>query len=137
MVFLCFQHCRLCISSEGALKKTDTGDWAHVLCALYIPGSRFADEKKTLKPIYVSEIPVGRFNKTCYICEQGSRISEASSGACMSCGKSECPMTFHVTCGQKLGLLCKKTEPGRSTYLGFCQNHVLDVVSLFSITSGV
>ena len=31
------ERCRLCPFSDGALKRTDSGGWAHILCAQYIP----------------------------------------------------------------------------------------------------
>ena len=31
------ERCQLCPFVDGALKKTDNGGWAHILCAQYIP----------------------------------------------------------------------------------------------------
>lgn len=31
------ERCHLCPFQDGALKKTDNGGWAHILCAQYIP----------------------------------------------------------------------------------------------------
>ena len=42
------ERCQLCPFSDGALKKTDNGGWAHILCAQYIP---------EVGPIYSSQVP--------------------------------------------------------------------------------
>ena len=56
------QRCELCPSKGGALKRTDTSGWAHVVCALYIPEVRFGDVA-TMEPILVSIVPPDRFSK--------------------------------------------------------------------------
>ena len=54
--------CELCPSKDGALKRTDTNNWAHVVCALYIPEVRFGNVA-TMEPIILSLVPAERFNK--------------------------------------------------------------------------
>ncbi|XP_065205475.1 protein AF-10 isoform X2 [Planococcus citri] len=119
-------RCELCPSKDGALKRTDTGGWAHVVCGLYIPEVRFGSVT-TMEPIVLSQIPTERYNKVCYICEQNNRGSRASVGACMQCNKAGCKQQFHVTCAQALGLLCE--EAGNYVdnvkYCGYCQEHYL------------
>ena len=56
------QRCELCPSKDGALKRTDSGGWAHVVCALYIPEVRFGNVT-TMEPIMLQLIPQERFNK--------------------------------------------------------------------------
>ena len=56
------QRWELCPSKGGALKRTDTSGWAHVVCALYIPEVRFGDVA-TMEPILVSIVPPDRFSK--------------------------------------------------------------------------
>ncbi|KAG6825753.1 hypothetical protein H0H92_002556 [Tricholoma furcatifolium] len=36
--------CRLCPNEGGAFKQTVTGDWAHLLCVMWIPGIRVTNE---------------------------------------------------------------------------------------------
>ncbi|MPC19564.1 Protein AF-10 [Portunus trituberculatus] len=55
-------RCELCPSKDGALKRTDSGGWAHVVCALYIPEVRFGNVT-TMEPIMLQLIPQERFNK--------------------------------------------------------------------------
>ncbi|XP_033103161.1 protein AF-10-like [Anneissia japonica] len=116
--------CDLCPQKEGALKRTDTGGWAHVVCALYIPEVSFGDVT-TMEPIQVSFVPHDRYNKVCYVCEQKSMGTKATSGACMTCNKNGCRYSFHVTCAQSDGLLCE--EAGQYTdnvkYTGYCSTH--------------
>lgn len=89
-------RCDLCPHKEGALKRTDNGGWAHVVCALYIPEVQFANVL-TMEPIVLQYVPHDRFNKTCYICEEQGRESRAASGACMTCNRHGCRQAFHVT----------------------------------------
>ncbi|PFX24569.1 protein AF-10-like [Stylophora pistillata] len=117
--------CELCPYKEGALKRTDTGGWAHVVCALYIPEVRFGNVS-TMEPIILASVPHDRFCKTCYICEERGRESKTAHGACMSCNKAGCRYAFHVTCAQSSGLLCEEND-GQSgptvKYVGYCQFH--------------
>ncbi|XP_070566594.1 protein AF-10-like isoform X2 [Ptychodera flava] len=117
-------RCELCPHREGALKRTDNGGWAHVVCALYIPEVRFGNVT-TMEPILLSMVPHERYNKVCYICEHQHRESKASTGACMTCNKNGCRQSFHVTCAQMQGLLCE--EAGQFTdnvkYCGYCEYH--------------
>ncbi|XP_045624895.1 protein AF-10-like isoform X4 [Procambarus clarkii] len=118
------QRCELCPSKDGALKRTDSGGWAHVVCALYIPEVRFGNVT-TMEPIMLQLIPQERFNKSCYICEEGGKESRAIIGACMQCNKSGCKQHFHVTCAQSMGLLCEEAGNylDNVKYCGYCQYH--------------
>lgn len=59
------QHCELCPSKDGAIKKTDNSGWAHVVCALYIPEVRFGNVT-TMEPILLQNIPPERFHKVLF-----------------------------------------------------------------------
>ena len=118
--------CELCPMKGGALKRTDTNGWAHVVCALYIPEVRFADTR-TMEPIIISRIPRDKFSKTCHICDEGNQDRNASYGACMTCNWASCKVSFHVTCAQKFGLLTEEeeTRDGNTVrYCGYCPNHL-------------
>ncbi|XP_034258054.1 protein AF-10 isoform X2 [Pantherophis guttatus] len=116
--------CELCPHKDGALKRTDGGGWAHVVCALYIPEVQFANVS-TMEPIVLQSVPHDRYNKTCYICEEQGRESKAASGACMTCNKHGCRQAFHVTCAQFAGLLCEEEGNGADNvqYCGYCKYH--------------
>ena len=118
--------CELCPLKGGALKKTDTNGWAHVVCALYIPEVRFQDTR-AMEPIIISRIPRDKFAKNCHICEESNQERKANYGACMNCNWNSCKFSFHVTCGQKFGLLTEEEESrdGSSVrYCGYCPTHL-------------
>lgn len=152
-------RCELCPSKDGALKRTDNQGWAHVVCALYIPEVRFGNVT-TMEPILLQLIPQERFNKgnspkycvittlcvalkihfihffrfqVCYICQENSKTSKATAGACMQCNKSGCKQQFHVTCAQARGLLCEEAGNylDNVKYCGYCQHHYSKLVSKF------
>ncbi|RXM29696.1 Protein AF-10 [Acipenser ruthenus] len=122
--YTAFQRCELCPHKDGALKRTDNGGWAHVVCALYIPEVEFANVS-TMEPIVLQSVPHDRYNKTCYICEEQGRESKAATGACMTCNKHGCRQAFHVTCAQFAGLLCEEegSDADNVKYCGYCKNH--------------
>ncbi|CAH0578410.1 unnamed protein product [Chrysodeixis includens] len=117
-------RCELCPSKSGALKRSDTGGWAHVVCALYIPEVRFGNVT-SMEPIVLRLIPPERYNKSCYICQELGKNHRANAGACMQCNKSGCKQQFHVTCAQGLGLLCEEAGNylDNVKYCGYCQHH--------------
>ncbi|KAM6939983.1 protein AF-17-like [Xenentodon cancila] len=117
-------RCELCPHKDGALKRTDSGGWAHVVCALYIPEVQFANVL-TMEPIILQYVPHERYIKTCYICEDHGRESKAASGACMTCNRQGCRQAFHVTCAQMAGLLCEEEGPEADNvkYCGYCKHH--------------
>ncbi|KAL8596917.1 hypothetical protein ACOMHN_062287 [Nucella lapillus] len=118
-------RCELCPQKDGALKRTDTGGWCHVVCALYIPEACFGNVD-TMEPIILKHVPHEKFTKVCYICDENKRdVTKNCTGACMQCNKTGCRQFFHVTCAQGLGLLCE--ESGNSgdnvKYCGYCSHH--------------
>lgn len=116
--------CVLCPNSGGAFKQTDTGGWAHVVCALWIPEVRFANTV-FLEPIdSIEMIPQARWRLVCYICKQ------KGIGACIQCNRNSCYAAFHVTCAQQAGLCMRMdTVKGNEAHpiivqkTAFCDAH--------------
>ena len=57
--------CYMCPAKDGAIKRTDTSKWAHVVCALYIPEISFGSNR-TMEPVITKEIKTERYNKVCF-----------------------------------------------------------------------
>lgn len=112
--------CILCPNEGGAFKQTVFGDWAHLLCAIWIPETRVANEV-FMEPITGSDkIPKQRWKLKCSIC--GIR-----QGACIQCTKNSCFLAFHTTCARKERLLMpmkssQGSEPG--TLACYCEKHL-------------
>ncbi|KAG1774169.1 hypothetical protein EV702DRAFT_1127317 [Suillus placidus] len=112
--------CILCPNEGGAFKQTVFGDWSHLLCAIWIPETRVANEV-FMEPITGSDkIPKQRWKLKCSIC--GIR-----EGACIQCTKNSCFLAFHTTCARKERLLMpmkssQGSEPG--TLACYCEKHL-------------
>ncbi|XP_039438524.1 bromodomain-containing protein homolog isoform X1 [Culex pipiens pallens] len=116
--------CVLCPNTGGAFKQTDQNQWAHVVCALWIPEVRFANTV-FLEPIdSIETIPAARWRLVCYICKQ------KGIGACIQCNRSSCYAAFHVTCAQQAGLCMRMDQVrGNDTHpvvvqkTAYCDTH--------------
>ena len=115
--------CVLCPYRGGAMKKTDKSEeWAHAICALYIPEVEFGNVS-SMEPIVLEKIPEERYKKECCVCEKEGR-SEKQHGACMNCAKSGCKLSFHVICALLSSLLCEEAGASNKTkYCGYCPHH--------------
>lgn len=139
--------CQLCPVKEGAVKRTETNKWAHVVCALYIPEITFG-HNRTMEPIITRDIHVDRLGKKCSICEPLPTSTAADSNAepiqkselivatenktpylgghvYVNCNKGGCKEWFHVTCAQSKGLLCEDNRASRNnvSYCIYCRHH--------------
>lgn len=109
--------CCLCPINGGALKPTNNGRWAHIVCALFIPEVFFSDPEGR-EGIDCSRVPSRRWGKRCYVCKK-------SNGCAIDCSEEKCCLSFHVTCGLKEDL-CIEYKEGRNKgaiVAGFCKSH--------------
>ncbi|XP_033212914.1 lysine-specific demethylase 4C-like [Belonocnema kinseyi] len=81
--------CCLCPMNGGAVKRTSDGLWAHIICALLLPGITFKDAVNK-DPINVLTMKLGLTKQQCSCCGQ-------KSGACLRC--NQCSALFHPSCG--------------------------------------
>lgn len=112
--------CFLCPNEGGAFKQTVHGEWVHLLCAIWIPETRVANEV-FMEPITgVERISKQRWKLKCSVCD----IRE---GACIQCSKSSCFLAYHVTCARKLKFLMPmKASSGLEPppLQCFCEKHM-------------
>ncbi|KAF6753376.1 bromodomain and PHD finger-containing protein 3 [Ephemerocybe angulata] len=113
-------QCYLCPNEGGAFKQTIHGDWVHLLCAIWVPETRVANDV-FMEPITgVEKISKQRWKLRCSICD-------VRQGACIQCAKSSCFVAFHATCArQEKLLLPMKTTHGAetATLQAFCERHL-------------
>ncbi|KAK3840326.1 MAG: hypothetical protein JOS17DRAFT_726745 [Linnemannia elongata] len=121
-------NCVLCTKTSDdqpqAIKRTTGHNWAHILCAVWIPETNFVDVE-ALSPIEsVGRIRHERWRQTCSICKQ-------KAGACITCGEG-CKKAFHVTCARDAGYKIafemqptKNVKGGLMVPMVWCPNHDL------------
>lgn len=110
--------CRLCSQRGGALKPVESGGWAHILCATWIPETGFRDWNTMEPVINISKVPGERWNLRCYLCKK-------HEGACIQCRDRFCFAAFHPSCARKHGLLMD-IRPGKNNQTVFralCGQH--------------
>ncbi|GJV85781.1 protein Jade-1 [Tanacetum coccineum] len=109
--------CCLCPVKGGALKPTNDGRWAHIVCALYVPEVFFEDPDGR-EGIDCSKVLEKRWGKKCYLCKK-------RDGCVVECSEQKCCLRFHVTCGLNEDL-CIEYKEGRNKgaiVAGFCKTH--------------
>ncbi|KIM39576.1 hypothetical protein M413DRAFT_447053 [Hebeloma cylindrosporum] len=113
-------ECILCPNEGGAFKQTVHGEWVHLLCAIWIPETRVANDVFMEPVTGIERISKQRWKLRCTICD----IRE---GACIQCTKPSCFVAFHATCARKDKLLLPMksahgAEPASLTC--FCDRHL-------------
>ncbi|KAJ4475028.1 bromodomain and PHD finger-containing protein 3 [Lentinula aciculospora] len=111
--------CILCPNEGGAFKQTINGEWVHLLCAIWVPETRVANEVFMEPVVGVDKISKQRWKLKCSICD----IRE---GACIQCAKTSCFLAFHTTCArnEKLLLPMKSTQAENVTLTCYCDKHL-------------
>ncbi|XP_075971693.1 uncharacterized protein LOC142973645 isoform X2 [Anticarsia gemmatalis] len=96
--------CELCPNKGGIFKETEVGAWVHLVCALYVPGVAFSEVEK-LSGVTLFEMAYSRWGaRSCALCDDATL---ARTGVCVGCDAGLCKTFFHVTCGQRAGLLAE------------------------------
>ncbi|XP_061377528.1 PHD finger protein 14 isoform X3 [Danaus plexippus] len=96
--------CELCPNKGGIFKETEVGAWVHLVCALYVPGVAFSEVER-LSGVTLFEMAYSRWGaRACGLCSDGAL---ARTGVCVGCDAGLCRTFFHVTCGQREGLLAE------------------------------
>ncbi|GJE93817.1 bromodomain and PHD finger-containing protein [Phanerochaete sordida] len=112
--------CILCPNEGGAFKQTVHGEWVHLLCAIWVPETRVANDVFMEPVTGVERIPKQRWKLKCQICE-------VRMGACIQCIKNSCFSAFHATCARKEKLLMPmKASQGSEapTLAAYCEKHL-------------
>ncbi|KAG5643940.1 hypothetical protein DXG03_009352 [Asterophora parasitica] len=112
--------CMLCPNEGGAFKQTTHGDWVHLLCAIWVPETRVANEVFMEPVVGVDKISKQRWKLKCYVCE-------VREGACIQCAKTSCFLAFHATCARKEQLLLPMKGAHGSEPLSltcYCDRHL-------------
>ncbi|KAI0676134.1 hypothetical protein C8Q78DRAFT_1008227 [Trametes maxima] len=112
--------CILCPNEGGAFKQTVSGDWVHLLCAIWVPETAVANDV-FMEPITgVEKISKQRWRLRCSVCD-------VREGACIQCSKASCFIAFHATCARKEKLLMPmKASQGSEapTLACYCEKHL-------------
>ncbi|KAJ3967417.1 hypothetical protein EV361DRAFT_930744 [Lentinula raphanica] len=111
--------CILCPNEGGAFKQTVNGEWVHLLCAIWVPETRVANDVFMEPVIGVDKISKQRWKLKCSICD-------VREGACIQCAKTSCFLAFHTTCArnEKLLLPMKSTQAENATLTCYCDKHL-------------
>lgn len=114
--------CIFCPNKSGAFKRTTTGEWAHLVCSLWIPETRISDPIFIEPVTGIDRIDKNRWKLVCYICKK-------RMGACIQCSSKKCPQAYHATCGRKARLFMKMCTGiqgallDQSTVISYCDKH--------------
>lgn len=109
--------CKLCGQIGGAMKQTLCNNWVHVICALFMNGVEFPNNK-TLEPIDLSKLASSKRSKECSFCNK-------KLGYCANCCEKKCKAKLHITCAQKENALKEVVDPETDaiTFNAYCNEH--------------
>ncbi|BGO91332.1 hypothetical protein NBRC10512_007071 [Rhodotorula toruloides] len=110
--------CVLCPNSYGAFKQTTTGQWAHLLCAIWVPETGVSNTVYMEPVDGLENIPKSRWKLVCYLCKK--RV-----GACIQCANRQCYTAFHPTCAREYGLELKMKQGSAAggDLRAYCDKH--------------
>jgi len=92
-------RCEFCPSRTGAFKRTERGNWGHVVCAHWIPELGFGNADFVDVITGEGRLAAARPRpRGCVVCE-------ADEGATLGCAAPGCGAAYHVTCAIARGLV--------------------------------
>jgi flagellar biosynthesis GTPase FlhF len=116
-------RCELCPMEIGAFKRcvdppgaspTRAGQrWAHLICALYIPGPRVVDTRRMGPIAGLEQVDTARRALVCSVCG-------VKAGVCIQCSEPRCYAAFHATCALLHGLWMETRD---DRLLHYCRKH--------------
>lgn len=99
--------CKYCNKNNGILKKTDSHDWGHMVCALLLPGISFCNTN-IKDPIDDTEVE--RMEGNCSICNNFAEYA-------IKCSHIYCNKFYHPSCAANL-LYCDI-----GNHITYCDEH--------------
>lgn len=79
------------LTALDVYKPTECNNWAHLLCALWMPGVLFGNTT-TMQPVEgAGNLAPWRYGIKCSLCSE-------TKGACVKCADPTCRTHFHVSC---------------------------------------
>lgn len=110
-------RCVFCPLRTGAFKRTQSGAWAHLQCALWLPEVSVTSAAY-MEPIDGYErVPRDRWGLLCGVCKR-------KGGACVQCARGACVAAYHVTCARRAGLTMRRRGPDLDAQGDvFCERH--------------
>lgn len=124
------------LTALEAVKPTECNNWAHLICAAWMPDVVFTDPKRMKLVEGAGNLAWWRYNATCEVCN-------LPGGACIQCSEGSCKRTFHVSCAHanssyslafeinpvktsrrdQVATAAFKAEQGHWSALAFCKTH--------------
>ncbi|KAJ3089150.1 putative PHD type zinc finger protein with BAH domain-containing protein [Quaeritorhiza haematococci] len=96
MIYSCVLCPRVVPPNRAAYKKTIGNNWAHLVCALWLPEIKFGDATSLDVVECVGSLDQDKRDVYCDICNE-------ITGACMKCHEESCTKTCHIKCAQDSG----------------------------------
>lgn len=103
--------CDLCSRSGGALKLSQCGKWAHVVCVWWTP--ELTSDPDTVRPGPLSTLDPERGSLACSRCHE-------RGGAAVQCAIPSCLEACHPFCALRAGLLLREDQ---GVFEMFCRTH--------------
>ena len=116
-------RCVLCPVRIGAFKPTTEGEWAHIVCANWLPETWCGDNTKVEPVCGIEDVDADRctWSLLCVVCR-------TREGACLQCTSScgRCVTAFHASCAlaPDSGISLEMEERGDFVHkIARCEKH--------------